>query len=253
MNTKALDAAWTRVARADPRIISCDVFDTLLKRNHIAEPNRVKLIARRAAAMLAEECGVRLEADVIWRTRIDVQHYAYRALDMTHPTGEVHFTRMMEATSTLLGLGAAEAAVLARAEVAIEQTQLAPNAPLLAWLADRAAEGNKVIAISDTWHDAPTIRALLDGVAPGNPVVTVYTSADFDATKRSGAIFPMVIAAEGRPAETFFHIGDDELADERMSQRAGLHAHRITPPGVTMMRRRLDGAHARLRISMPQR
>ncbi|MDB5701425.1 MAG: Haloacid dehalogenase domain protein hydrolase [Sphingomonadales bacterium] len=250
---KKLDAAWKRIVRADPRIISCDVFDTLLNRNHISESSRVKLIARRAASMLEERCGVRLDADAIWRTRVDVQHYAYRALDMIHPTGEVQFTRMMEATATLLGLGAPEAAVLARAEVAVEQTQLTPNLPLLSWLTDRAAEGIKVIAISDTWHDAPTIRALLDGVAPDNPVATVYTSSDCNATKRSGAIFPMVIAAERMPAETFFHIGDDELADERMSRRAGLHAHRITPPRMVMMYRRLNGAHARLRHRMPQR
>lgn len=253
MNTKTLAIAWKQVAHADPRIISCDVFDTLLKRNHIAEANRVKLIARHAATLLAEECGVRIDSETLWRTRVDVQHYAYRALDMTHPTGEVRFTRMIEAMTALLGLGPREADVLARAEIAIEQTQLAPNTPLLAWLTQRAAEGIKIIAISDTWHGAATIQGLLDTVAPGNPVVKVYTSADCDATKRSGAIFPMVANAEHRPASAFFHIGDDELADERMSRHAGLHAHRISPPRMVIMYRRLNGAHARLRQRMPAR
>lgn len=253
MNIKNLDAAWQQAAHAAPRVISCDVFDTLLKRNHIAESSRVKLIARRAAAMLADECGVRIDADAIWRNRVDVQHYAYRALDMTHPTGEVRFARMMEALAALLGLGAAEAAVLARAEIAVEQTQLAPNVPLLAWLAQRAAAGIRIIAVSDIWHDAITIRGLLDAVAPGHPVTMVYTSADFDASKRSGAIFPMLTAAEQLPAGAFFHIGDDELADERMPRRAGLNAHRIARPGMTLLYRRLDGANARLRHRMPQR
>lgn len=253
MNVKHLDAAWRQVAHAAPRVISCDVFDTLLKRNHIAESNRVKRIATRAAAMLADECGLRIDADAIWRSRVDVQHYAYRALDMTHPTGEVRFDRMMAALAALLGLGSAEAAVLARAEIAVEQTQLAPNVPLLTWLALRAAEGIRIIAVSDIWHNAATIRDLLDAAAPGNPVAMVYTSADFDASKRSGAIFPLLTAAEGVPAGAFFHIGDDELADELMPHRAGLHAHCIARPGVTLLYRRLDGVHARLRHRMPQR
>lgn len=253
MNPKTLAMAWKAVKHASPRIISCDVFDTLLKRNHIAEANRVKLIARRAAAMLEEECGISIDPDAIRRTRIDVQNYAYRALDMTHPTGEVRFARMVEAMTALLGLGAREAAVLTRAEILVEQTQLAPNIPLIAWLKARAAQGIKIIAISDTWHDTATIRGLLDAVAPGNPVAVVYTSADCDATKRSGAIFPLVVAAEGAPASAFFHIGDDELADERMSRHAGLYAHRITPPRGVIMYRRLNGAHARLRQRMPAR
>jgi predicted HAD superfamily hydrolase len=253
MNNRALDAAWARETRAERSIISCDVFDTLLKRNHIAETNRVRLISKRAASMLAKECQVHVDPDAIWRVRSDVQHYAYRALDMTHPTGEVMFTRMIEATSTLLGLGALEAKVLARAEIAVELTQLAPNVPLLNWLKVRAAEGNKVIAISDTWHDGHTIRTLLDRVAPGNPVAAVYTSADYDATKRSGAIFPIVVAEERLPAEMFFHIGDDEVADERMARVAGFRAHRITPPRLTITLRRVNGLHARIRTSMPRR
>lgn len=230
-----------------PRILSCDVFDTLLQRNGIAEPNRVRRVAKRAADMLAQERGVIIDSDALWRARMDVQRYAYRALDMLHPSGEVRFAPMIEGMATVLGLGMADADVLIRAEIAVERTQLAPNVPLLDWAARCAAQGIRVIAISDTWHDAATIRQLLDAVAPRHPVAQVYTSADLDATKRSARIFSAVAAHEGAAAGEFFHIGDDELADERMPRREGWRAHRIARHKWTMLRRRVDGARARAR------
>ncbi|MBT0668685.1 HAD family hydrolase [Novosphingobium profundi] len=234
------------------RVISCDVFDTLLQRNAIAEPGRVKRIAQRAAEMLREERGVVIEVEALARARARAQRLAYRALDMADPNGEVGFDALMQGMALGLGLGVDEARVLARAEIAVEQTQLSPNAALLGWLAWRSADGLRIIAVSDTWHSAATIRGLLDRVAPGNPVAKVYTSADLGATKRSSAIFPKVLEAEGEPAQAFFHIGDDALADEAMAQRAGLRSHRIVPPRRTIFARRLDAARARVMRAMPE-
>lgn len=235
-----------RIGPGSARIISCDVFDTLLRRNGIAEPNRVRLIADRATVLLAEERGISIDARALWRARMDVQRHAYRALDMVHPTGEVTFAKLMHGMSTALGLGAIEADIFKRAEIAIERTQLAPNRALLAWLLQHAANGIRIIAISDTWHDVPTIMELLDAVAPGHPVAKVYTSADLDATKRSARIFPVIAAEEGMPPSEFLHLGDDELADDLMPRSAGWRAQRIPRSGLVMARRRLDGIRARL-------
>lgn len=233
------------------RIISCDIFDTVLKRNSIAEPNRVRLIARRSAAMLQAELGVTVDAHALWQARVDVQRYAYRALDMVHPTGEVRFASMIDGMAASLGLGSTEAEVLMRAELLVERTQLAPNRQLLTWLAQRAAEGMRIIAISDTWHSATNIMALLDAVAPGHPIAAVYTSADLDATKRSAHIFPKIIAKEGIPAEAFFHIGDDALADDCMPRKLGLQTYRINRPRLTILGRRFSSLLARVRLGMP--
>jgi predicted HAD superfamily hydrolase len=230
-----------------PRIVSCDVFDTLLKRNAIAEPNRVALMAQRAASMLESEREIAVSPDALRRARMDVQRYAYRVLDILHPTGEVRFTQMMETMAAGLGYGPVEAAIFTRAEIAIELTQLAPNRPLLTWLRRIADDGIRVIAISDTWHDAATIGGLLAALAPGHPIAKVYTSADLDATKRSGYIFPLIAHEEGVTASEFLHMGDDTTADDVMPRAAGLRVQRIVPPRLVMFRRRVDGMRARAR------
>jgi predicted HAD superfamily hydrolase len=227
---------------ASARIISCDVFDTLLKRNTLCEHSRVTLIARHAATMLARECSIVIAPAVLGQARNDVQRYAYRGLDMLHPDGEVKFARMMDGMATALGLGPDAARVLARAEIAVEKTQLAPNRRLLAWLKQRAGEGVPIIAISDTWHEALTITDLLNSVAPGHPVARVYTSADLDATKRSARIFALVAAREAVRPESFLHIGDDAVADVSMALRAGLQVSQVMPARSTILRRKLDGA-----------
>lgn len=234
-------------------VISCDVFDTLLRRNATAEPGRVRHVAERAAAMLLRERGLLVSKEALWRVRRNVQHLAYRALDMADPTGEVTFDALVQGMALSLGLGPAEAQVLARAEIEVERTQLTPNTSLLTWLTRRAAEGIRIIAVSDTWHTAATIRGLLDDLAKGHPVAKVYTSADLGATKRTAAIFPKVAEAEGVPASAFLHIGDDAQADERMARSAGLRPHRIFPPRLVILERRLDAARARLARKMPER
>ncbi len=234
-----------------PRIISCDIFDTVLQRNAVSEANRVVLIARCAAEMLAKERGLTVEVDALRRARIDVQRYAYRAVDLLHPTGEVKFSSMMATMAASLGLDHSAAELLARAEIATEATQLCANQSLIAWLTKRAAEGIRIIAISDTWHDSATIGDLLRALAPDHPVAKVYTSADLGATKRSAAIFPAILAQEGVAAGDIVHIGDDVTADVTMPRSAGLRAHRIDRPTLAIIGRRIDGARARMRERMP--
>ncbi len=234
-----------------PSIISCDIFDTVLRRNAISETNRIALMARRSADMLAGECGIAVNIDALRRARLDVQRYAYRAIDLLHPTGEVKFSKMMETMAASLGLGHAAAELLGRAEMATEATQLCANRSLLTWLTKRAGEGIRIIAISDTWHDAAAIGQLLHAVAPGHPIAKIYTSADLGATKRSGSIFPTIAAAEAVAAGAILHIGDDRTADVAMPRRAGLRAYRIDRPRLAIFGRRIDGAWARLRNRVP--
>lgn len=229
-----------------PDIVSCDVFDTLLHRDGRSEASRQRAQARRAARRLRAERGVVVSAEAVRRARAEAQRYAYRALAMLHPSGEVRFADLIAATAGRLALGPAEAAILAESEIAVERAQLAPNRPLLAWLAARAREGRRIVAVSDTWHDAATLRALLDALAPGHPVTTIYTSADRDATKRSGSLFAHVLRAEGARPDRVLHIGDDAVADLAMARDAGLRCAPVRRPRALRLRRKLDAALARL-------
>lgn len=227
-------------------VISCDVFDTLLHRDGRAESSRFRAIAELSAHRLSAEHGVALDPRRVWSTRMRVQRAAYRAVELSDPCGDVRFDDLIAVTATLLGLAPDQAAILREAEITVERRQLQPNRPLLRWLAGQAREGRRIVAASDTYHERATIAHLLDMLAPGHPVACIYTSADLNATKRTGALFPALLRAEGVRPEQVLHIGDDALADLTMASAAGLQALRIVRPRHLRLRRKADALRARL-------
>lgn len=92
--------------------MSRDVFETLLHRNCVSKPDHVRFVARQAAAMLAEERGIRPDVEATWRARTEVQSFAYRALDMLNPGGEVRFRAFMADMAILLNLQPEDSEIL---------------------------------------------------------------------------------------------------------------------------------------------
>lgn len=232
--------------RSAARVVSCDVFDTLLLRDHRSESRRFRDIAGLAARRLAAEHGIQRDPAAIWTARTEVQRHAYRALDLARPTGDVRFADMVDAMARILGLAGPAAAILHEAEIAVERSQLSANAPLLAWLAAEAWSGTRVIAVSDIYHEAGTIALLLGALCPRHPVARIYTSADHDATKRTGALFATVLREEGAAPGEILHIGDDHRADVAMPRALGLRTLQVVRPRHLILRRRTDALRARI-------
>lgn len=228
------------------RVVSCDVFDTLLHRDHRSESRRFGDIAALAAQRLAREHRIERHPAQIRHARVTVQRHAYRALDLACPTGDVRFADLVDAMARILALDEPAARILHEAEIAVERAQLSANDALLAWLAGQARAGCRVIAISDTYHQACTIAALLGALAPGHPIERVNTSADHNATKRTGALFGSVLRAEGLAPQDVLHIGDDHRADVAMARAAGLQTLQIVRPRHLLFRRRTDAVRSRL-------
>lgn len=230
---------------AAARIISCDVFDTLLYRDHRSEYQRFNDIAKLATRRLANERRIERQSRVIYSARIEVQLQAYRALDLSCPTGDIRFADMVDAMGRILSLDAKSVDILHQAEINVELEQLKPNRPLLLWLSEQAQAGCRVIAVSDTYHRGDTIAQLLAVHAPNHPITRIYTSADYNATKRTGALFGTVLREEeANPAE-ILHIGDDTVADVNMAQKVGLRALQLLRPNHLIFRRRADSLRFR--------
>lgn len=230
----------------EARVVSCDVFDTLLHRDHRSESRRFCDIAALAARRLACEHQIELHPAQIWHARVTVQRCAYRALDLSCPTGDIRFADMVDAMARILGLTGSAAWILHEAEVAVERSQLSANGPLLAWLGVQARDGRRVIAMSDTYHEAGTIADLLASLAPRHPIERVHTSADHNATKRMGSLFGTVLRAEGLAPAEVLHIGDNYRADVVMARTAGLQALQLPRPRHLLFRRRTDALLSRL-------
>jgi FMN phosphatase YigB (HAD superfamily) len=221
-------------------VISVDLFDTVLLRDHRCERRRFLLMARKAAAEL-QRAGCAVSAEALYRSRLDAQRLAYRALELARPEGDVPLRRIYHMQTTILGLPAGAAGLLKAAELDFEAASLRPNRGLLGRLAALRAGGKRVIAISDIYLPRHDLCGLLDQVAPGHPIAAVYCSAELNLTKRSSALFRAVLDLEGVQAARVLHLGDDRRADHEMARRAGLQA-RWLPRRRMKLLRKLDGA-----------
>ncbi len=202
------------ITAGDHDLVSTDLFDTVLLRDHTIESDRLAIACRRAARR------VQVDPAVLTRLRWSCHHVAYRAVAMERPEGEASLTSVCEVIAAALGRNHEAARILRETEVEVDIEHLRPHRPLLD-LFDRATRsGRRVIAVSDTYYDGPDLRRILDAVVGEHSFAQVYSSADIGLTKHSGRLFDEVAQREGVPAERIVHVGDNHDVDVRMARAA---------------------------------
>jgi FMN phosphatase YigB (HAD superfamily) len=212
----ALTALATAIARADLDVmISTDLFDTVLLRDHTIESARLATAARRAAGRLG------VDAAALTRLRWSLQGQAYQAVAMERPEGEASLAAICRTAAAALGLRAEAALLLRRTELEVDAEHLRPNRPLLTVLERAASTGRRVIAVSDTHYSADDLRWLLDTVVGPHSFAAVHSSADLGLTKHAGGIFAEVARLENVEAGRILHVGDGVGPDVRMAEAAG--------------------------------
>ncbi|CAN7605694.1 hypothetical protein LJR219_004598 [Phenylobacterium sp. LjRoot219] len=219
-------------------LVSVDLFDTILLRDHRCERRRFLLTARLAGESLAR-VGYATSVAALLQSRLDAQRLTYRALQIACPHGDVPLARILELQTTILGLPPCAAEILAAAELRFEASHLRPNRRLLRQLAELRAAGTRIIAISDIYLPRDSLCELLDRLAPGHPLDAVYCSAELNLTKRSSHLFGAVLEMERAAPHRVLHLGDDRTADLDMARLAGLQS-RWLPRRRMKLLRKLD-------------
>lgn len=217
------------------RVLSTDVFDTVLLRDRTTETERLGLAARRAARRLGvDEYAMR-------RLRWDAHDAAYRAVALVEPTGDAVFSRIAVLMARTLGLDSAAADVIHDAEIEVDIEHLRVNRPLFNALQAARARGTRVVAVSDTYYSSSDLRAMFAAVLPADLYDEVYTSADLGRTKHAGGIFSIVAEQERVEPREVLHIGDHPVADVRNAASAGWRTVHL-PRSYAFRAQRLVGA-----------
>jgi predicted HAD superfamily hydrolase len=199
---------------SEHRVLSTDLFDTVLLRDHSTESVRLASACRRAARVLD------VDPTVLTALRWSFQESAYRAVAIERPEGEASLSAICSAIAAAAGLDHGAARILHRAEVDVDITHLRPNRPLLTQFDRAARSGMRMIAVSDTYYSADDLCRMLDSVVGAHPIATVYSSADLGLTKHVGRIFAEVARREGVAADRIVHVGDVDRIDVQMAQAA---------------------------------
>jgi FMN phosphatase YigB (HAD superfamily) len=223
------------------RVVSTDVFDTLLLRTSRSERARIRrgevLFSRRLAAR-----GIVIDPDLLFGARLKAQRLAFRALEVSGVSGEVRLLDVLR--RQLLAAGVPEEFVAERLdiEIAVEKTSLAANHALGAALRRQKSAGRRIVAISDTTLPATAVEALIRHFHGSDLIDQVYSSADEGRTKRAGGLFAFVAASERMRTSQMLHVGDDERADVAAAREQGVSCLHLPRPAWRSQLRRATGA-----------
>lgn len=205
------------------KLISFDVFDTLIKRRCHPE-----LVVRGAAVALRDALEESLDLDAI----LEARHAAYADLAGQNARNghdpETHLDELCAAWVERL-LPDADAATRTRlaklarnSEVQFERWACLPNPTLLQMCARLSDEGYRLIYVSDMYLGDDVVAELLERCGFGEFFSAGYVSGDHGALKRTGRLFQQVAGSEGLPPDAILHIGDDMLADGEMAEASGV-------------------------------
>jgi FMN phosphatase YigB (HAD superfamily) len=223
------------------KVISTDVFDTLLLRQAVSQRSRMVAGESRFAKYLREK-GHTVELEHLLQTRKTAETLAYRAVNVSQGEGEVKFTDIVARQLAILGLPQEFAEARLALELDIEKSCLTANRPLASELRRLRNQGLRVVAVSDTALSHEALSELIGHFHSPGLIDRVYSSAELARTKRFGSLFDTVLEGEAVDKTEILHIGDDRLADYKVPTRLGLNALHIPKNDLVRWATQADGA-----------
>lgn len=207
----------------DKKLISFDVWDTLLRRS--CAPDEVKLFI---AYVLAGKLNTADRTVSVTPTELFAlrQLAEYRVADSEY---EYAYPAMLNEWLALCGvLPGSEAEQLANslmnAEVAREIEVTRPD-PSAVQMLQSIANGTEVVAISDFYLPAAALKKILDHHGLLHYFSEVFVSCEVMLTKRAGELFEYVLSALKKEPQDVLHVGDNRHADYEMAIKFGLDAY----------------------------
>jgi FMN phosphatase YigB (HAD superfamily) len=222
----------------DARIVSFDVFDTLLYRT-VEPPDILKRRAANYAAQLLSRQGFPITSELFLfiRNESEVRLRAEALRRGFDPECKLSAI-LRETLHSLCGpeVAAEETKNLVRYEIEVERQHLrvVPGAKEL--LADLKASGKKIILTTDTYLENQHIEDIFADVGLDRYVDTIYVSAEYRAGKSSGRLFQKLLGVEGMEPRSIVHIGDAYDRDVRGAVKVGIRA--IFVLDISQIRRR---------------
>lgn len=224
----------------DIRLVSFDVFDTLLARC-IEPPDDIQ---RRVASLLAERIDG-ITPMVAFAARKTVESELRRKALSDGLDHECHFDPLVEAwVASLVGRPDPELVEFVHAtERELESMALVakPEAlALLTWLRQR---GIRVIAVSDMYLSHDHVAALLKSCGLAGLIDQLYVSSEFGLGKYSGRLHAKVLELEGKvmgelaPAQVV-HVGDNLVSDMKAPMQLGMRSIYLDERAERLRRRR---------------
>ena len=225
---RRLKQAMHLLAGADLKVLSLDVFDTMLWRR---APRPVDVFPAVAAVLRQREMlGEEITPAVFKTLRIAAER---RARTRRDPNGaaEVAILDIYAEMPPYVVNGASPGELVA-VELEVEAKVLAPDLDVRELARFAREHGKQVIAVSDTYLSEAELRQLIEPWFTGDAAVDrVFSSSDHGVGKTNG-MFDLVLRELGVAPRELVHVGDNEFADVERPSKVGIptvYFERVTP------------------------
>lgn len=227
------------VAPDGVKVVSFDLFDTLLMRNVDPPETSIRLVAGRIAARNLLPLTTEAYLEMRWRVETELRAEADKGGD----DPECSLLEISRRMTELLGLPAETANLLVEAEIEVETLLLDANPEVVAFIR-RLGSNYRIVAISDTYFDSGQLARLLDALGLAHLFQRIYSSCEHRKTKRSGRLFQMVLAREALRPEEMMHVGDNFHGDYLSARSLGVRAAWLSDERALIGKRSLRRAVA---------
>jgi len=212
---------------ARTRVVSVDIFDTVLLRTTRPEFARfLDIGARQLAALKEAGRDVRLRAEDLLVIRIMSAQAAYRNVAPVGGIREAKYEQIVGIMLKACGLpdDLELVEILTQVELDYEANVMTPNRLLVDILEEARRAGKRIIGVSDMYLSAECIVGLLDRHGLSRLLDALYSSADFGYGKSSRRLYEQVLSLEDVAPQTVAHCGDNHTSDYKRAKEVGLHS-----------------------------
>ena len=219
------------------RVVSLDVFDTLLLRQTESELYRFVQVSRRQCRWLSSQTQNALTPTDFLKAQLRACEISYRSEDASGFRPEPHFKDILRLKVEHLQLDPATMPHLWDIELEYEKTIVRPNRKLVELAKEAKGVGKIIIFASDMYLPSTDIRALIAALAPDCPLDRGYSSADVGLGKSSGKLFEHICADLKIAPAAMLHIGDNRISDYDRPLHMGIKAVHLPRSRVWHMSR----------------
>ena len=226
---------------AGGKILSLDVFDTLVLRDNSSELTRFYEIGGRMAEIASASTGEEVSQLDAFVARHLGTKATYRASKRQQGCREGSLTELHRTASRILVGSDDLTNDFVSAELAYEAERIVPNPFLVPYITKYRDAGGKVALITDMYMHAEQVSSLLEALEIATDSHDfLISSADSKVSKASGGIFTLVEQEFDAQPEQFVHLGDSFRGDVAKPIGNGWTAMHLPVSEFDIVERRRD-------------
>jgi predicted HAD superfamily hydrolase len=213
------------VSSGEVKLLSMDVFDTILIRNGKCELRRFMEMGAEFTKLVKRESSISLSAADFFLARLMATKISYRLSKPVAGCREGFLDEIHQGICEILGIPTSLKELTIKAELEYETEALQENPLIQPILLEAMDYGVPVALISDMYMGRAHISVLIDRIMPGVfQSTSIYSSGDLKISKRAGLLFDYVAEQYAVAPSQCLHIGDNLNSDYLMAKSRGWKA-----------------------------